>query len=88
LLERIADEEKIEISDQEIDDEINAIADASKQSPEQVRGILTKQNGERSIAGRLRNRKTLDFLVANAKVTDKQWKEDTEESEDRSQKTE
>jgi trigger factor len=88
LLERIADEEQIEISDQEIDDEINAIADASKQSPEQVRGILTKQNGERSIAGRLRNRKTLDFLVANAKVTDKQWKEDTEESEDRSQKTE
>ena len=88
LLERIADEEKIEVSDQEIEDEINAIADASKQSPEQVRGILTKQGGERSIAGRLRNRKTLDFLVANAKVTDKEWKEETEESEDRSQKTE
>ena len=88
LLERIADEEKIDVSEQEIEDEINAIAEASKQSPEQVRGILTKQGGERSIAGRLRNRKTLDFLVANAKVTDKEWKEKTEESEDRSQKTE
>jgi trigger factor len=88
LLERIADEEKIDVSDQEIEDEINAIAAASKQSVEQVRSILTKQGGERSIAGRLRNRKTLDFLVANAKVTDKEWKEETEESGDRGQKTE
>jgi len=76
LLERIADEEQIEVSEQEIDDEINAIADASRQSPEQVRGILTKQGGERSIAGRLRNRKALEFLVANANVTDEEWKEE------------
>ncbi len=76
LLERIADEEKIEVSEQEIDDEINAIAEASRQSPEQVRGILTKQGGERSIAGRLRNRKALEFLAANAKVTDAEWKEE------------
>jgi len=76
LLERIADEEKIEVTDQEIEDEINAIADASKQSPEQVRAVLTKQGGERSIAGRLRNGKALDFLVANASVTDEEWKEE------------
>src|SRR5437762_5345194 len=60
LLERISDEEKIEINDQEIEDEINAMADASRQSPEQVRAVLTKQGGERSIAPRLRNRKALD----------------------------
>src|SRR5207237_4037775 len=59
LLERIADEEKIEATQQEIEDEINAIADASKQTPEQVKAVLTKQGGERSIAGRLRNRKAL-----------------------------
>ena len=88
LLERIADEEKIEVSQQEIDDEINAIADASRQSPEQVRAILTKQGGERSIAGRLRNRKALDFLVANANVTDAEWEEEEQESEASSQKSE
>jgi trigger factor len=88
LLERIADEEKIEVSAQEIDDEINAIADASRQSPEQVRGILTKQGGERSIAGRLRNRKALEFLVANAKVTDQEWEEEKQESEVSSQNPE
>jgi trigger factor len=88
LLERIADEEKIDVTQQEIDDEINAIADASKQSPEQVRAILTKQGGERSIAGRLLNRKAIEFLVANANVTDEEWKEEQQESEDSSQKSE
>ncbi len=88
LLERIADEEKIEVSDQEIDDEINAVAEASRQSPEQVRAILTKQGGERSIAGRLRNRRALEFLVANAKVTEKKWEEEKQESEASSQNPE
>jgi trigger factor len=78
LLERIAEEEKLEVADEEIDDEINAIADASRQTPEQVRAILTKQGGERSIAGRLRNRKALDLLVANARVTEEEWKEEKE----------
>jgi len=81
LLERIAEEEKLEVTDQEIEDEINAIADASRQTPEQVRAILTKQGGERSIAGRLRNRKALDLLVANARVTEEEWKEEKQESD-------
>jgi trigger factor len=81
VLERIAEEEKIEVTQEEIDNEINAIADASRQTPEQVRTILTKQGGERSIAGRLRNRKALDFLVANANVAETEWKEEVVEAE-------
>lgn len=81
LLEHIADAEKIEVSDQEIEDEIKTIADASRQTPQQVRDVLTKQGGERSIAPRLRNRKALDFLVANANVTNEEWKEEKQESE-------
>jgi trigger factor len=88
LLEEIADEEKLEVSDQDIDDEINALAEGSRQTPEQVRAVLTKQGGESSIASRLRNRKALDFLVANAKVTDEEWKEEKQESEAGSQKSE
>lgn len=88
LLEEIADEEKLEVSDQDIDDEINAIADASKQTPEQVRAVLTKQGSESSIASRLRSRKALDFLVANANITDAEWKEEKQESEAGSQKSE
>jgi trigger factor len=81
LLEHIAGEEKIEVSDREVDDEINAIAEGSRQSVDQVRAILTKQGGERSIAGRLRNRKALDLLVENSRVTDEEWKEKTADSE-------
>ncbi len=88
LLERIADEEHLDVTDQEIEDEINAIADASRQTPEQVRAVLTKQGGERSIAPRLRNRKALDFLVANGRVIDEEWKEEKQESEASSQNSE
>jgi len=78
LLERIADEEKIEVSDEEIEAEINSIAEASRQAPEQVRAALTKQGGTTSIADRLRNRKALDLIVENARVTDEEWREESE----------
>lgn len=76
LLDRIADEEKIEVSDEEVNTEINAYAQATRQSPEQVRSALTKQGGERSIADRLRNRKALELLVENARVTEEEWREE------------
>ncbi|MCA1816913.1 MAG: hypothetical protein LC746_10980, partial [Acidobacteria bacterium] len=78
LLERIADAEQIEPSDEEINQEIESIAAATRQTPEQVRAALTKQGGERSIADRLRHRKALDLLVENARVRDEEWREDGE----------
>ena len=87
LLERIADEEKIEVSNEDINAEIEAIALSSQQPVEQVRGVLTKDGGERSIAHRLRNRKALDLLVENAKVAEEEWSE-TEETEVGSQNSE
>jgi trigger factor len=81
LLEQIAEDEKITVSDEEIEAEIDAITTASRQSKEQVRAALTKDGGERSIAHRLRNRKALDLLIANASVTEEEWSESTSESE-------
>lgn len=78
LLEKIAEEEKINVSDEEVEAEIEAIANASRQSIEQVRAALTKNGGERSIAHRLRNRKALDLLIENARVTDAEWIEPKE----------
>jgi trigger factor len=76
LLERIADAENIEPSDEEVSQEIESIAAATRQTPEQVRAALTKQGGERSIADRLRHRRALDLLVENARVSDEEWRED------------
>jgi len=76
LLERVADAEGIEVSDEEIEEEIEAVARASRKSADEVRAALTKQGGERSIADRLRHRKALDFIVDSAAVRDEEWRED------------
>ena len=81
LLEKIAEVENIFVSEEEVEAEIDAIATASRQSKEQVRAALTKNGGERSIAHRLRNRKALDLLVDNARITDAEWTEPTEVDE-------
>ena len=81
LLEQIAQEENLDVSNEEIENEIEALARASRQPKEQVRAALTKDGGERSIAHRLRNRKALDLLIENARVTEEEWSEDTSKVE-------
>jgi trigger factor len=76
LLEQVADAENIEVSDEEVEAEIEAMAEGSGRPVEQVRAALTKQGGERSIADRLRNRKALDFLVQNAAVSEEEWRDE------------
>ena len=78
LLERVAEAENIDVSQEEVEAEIQSMAEGSRQSVEQVRAALTKQGGERSIADRLRNRKALDFLVQHANVRDEEWREEAE----------
>ena len=62
LLERVADLEKIEVSDQEVNHEIDALALQSKQTSEAVRARLTQDGGLDRIRMRIRSEKTLDFL--------------------------
>ena len=62
ILERIADEEKIEVGDEGVDRELQALADQSKQTIEQVRARLTENGGLDRIRHRLRNEKALDAL--------------------------
>ena len=81
LLERVAEAENIEVTDEEVEAEIQSMAEGSRQSVEQVRAALTKQGGERSIADRLRNRKALDFLVRHANVRTEEWREEAGESQ-------
>ena len=62
ILEQIAGEEKVEVSDDELDRELDALAVQSKQPLEQVRARLTQDGGLDRIRHRIRNEKTLDFL--------------------------
>jgi len=62
LLDKIAEEEKIEVSDEEINGEIDALARQSKQTPEAIRARLTRDGALDRIRNRIRSEKTLDFL--------------------------
>jgi trigger factor len=62
LLDRIAEEEKIDVSDAEMDREVDALALQTKQSAEAIRARLTQDGALDRIRNRIRNEKTLDFL--------------------------
>ena len=62
ILEQIADSEKIEVSDEELDRELEIMALQTKQPLEKVRARLTEDGGLDRIRHRLRNEKTLDSL--------------------------
>jgi trigger factor len=62
LLEKIADEEKIEVGDDEIDSEIEALAKQTNQAPDAIRARLTRDGALDRIRNRIRNEKALDFL--------------------------
>jgi trigger factor len=62
LLDRIAELEKIEVGEDELNHEIDALAKQTKQTPEAVRARLTQDGGLDRIRNRIRSEKTLEFL--------------------------
>jgi trigger factor len=62
LLERVAELEKIEVNDDEVNHEVEALAQQTKQTSEAVRARLTQEGGLDRIRSRIRSEKTLDFL--------------------------
>ena len=62
LLEKIAEEEKIEVGDEEIEREVESLATQSKQTPDAIRARLTQEGALDRIRSRIRAEKTLDFL--------------------------
>jgi trigger factor len=62
LLERIAQAENIQVSDEEFDQEITSLARQMQQTPEQVRQKLQEEGALERIRGRMRSEKALNFL--------------------------
>ncbi len=62
LLERVAEEENVQVGDEELNRELESLAKQSKQTSEAVRARLTRDGGLDRIRTRIRNEKTLDFL--------------------------
>lgn len=62
LLERVAEEENVQVSNEELNQELEALARQSKQTSEAIRARLTRDGGLDRIRTRIRNEKTLEFL--------------------------
>lgn len=62
LLEKVADAENIQVGDEEIDREVEALARQTNQAAEEIRARLTRDGALDRIRNRIRNEKALDFL--------------------------
>jgi trigger factor len=62
LLERVAELEKIEVGEEELNQELEGLAKQTKQTSEAVRARLTQDGGLDRIRNRIRSEKTLNFL--------------------------
>ncbi|MFP5265632.1 MAG: trigger factor [Blastocatellia bacterium] len=68
ILGRIGEAEKIEVSEDEINQELEQYAASMNQSVEALRARLTKEGALDSIREQVRNRKALDLVIASADI--------------------
>ena len=68
ILNRIAEEEKLEVGEKEIDDAIGALAARERIDPAELRKQLESNNRIDTLTTDLVNRKALDFVMENAKI--------------------
>ena len=68
VIDRIASEEKIDPTDEELQHELEHMAGHSGESAEAIRARLTKQGALDRMKAKLRSDKTVDWLAQNARV--------------------
>jgi len=70
LLEAVARQEQLTVTEEEIAAEVNALAGVYRQEPAAVRRALEDPARRAGLTGRLVERKALDFLFQHATITD------------------
>lgn len=74
LLDKVADIEKVEVAESEVDEEITKIADYYRSTVDEIRESLEKQGGGiENIRNNLKTRKSIEAVIAKAKVVDGEW---------------
>ncbi|MFY9804372.1 MAG: trigger factor [Candidatus Acidiferrales bacterium] len=68
LLDRVADAEKIEANDEDVEKEISALAERSGESATALRARLTKQGALDRMKSKLRSDKTIEWLYRNTRI--------------------
>src|SRR6266545_3436853 len=70
VLQKVAEEEKLDVTEDEINDEIQRIADMNDESPRRVRARLEKEDLLETLAAQLIERKALDLILQHAEYED------------------
>jgi trigger factor len=74
LLDKVAELEKVEVADAEVDEEINKMAEYYRSSADEIRQSLEKQGGGvENIKNNLKTRKAIEAVVAKANITEGEW---------------
>jgi trigger factor len=77
ILERIAEDEKIEDVPQDYDDEIALLADQSGETPRRVRARLEKANRMDVLRNQIIERKVIDLILSHAQFRDVAFEPET-----------
>ena len=66
LLDKVAESENLQVTDEELNQEILALAQQTNQSPDEVRKTLNEDQGMERIRARMRSEKALNFLYSQS----------------------
>jgi trigger factor len=69
ILERIAEELKIEAEAEDYDAEVERIADQQRESPRRVRAMLERNGQMDSLRNMIIEQKVIDLIIESAKIT-------------------
>ena len=75
VLQKIAEEEKLDVNEDEINDEIERMAAQNDESPRRVRARLEKEDLLETLAAQLIERKALDLILGSAEYEDTRLKQ-------------
>lgn len=74
LLDKVADLEKVEVAESEIVEELTKMAEYYRTTVDEIRQSLEKQGGGiENIHNNLKTRKSIEAVIAKAKVTEGEW---------------
>ena len=71
LLTRVADAEKVELTEEDVDEFVRELAKESRVTPAELKTRLTRDGKLDNLKSTRRNQKALDFIYRNARITRK-----------------
>lgn len=91
LLDKVAEVEKVDVSDDELEEELGKMAEYYRSSTDEIRESLDKQGGGLdSIRNNLKTRKSIEAVIAQAKIKTGEWIDESvanpEPGEDKTEK--